>query len=246
MPSAKRAVLGNLGMHNISRNPGIGVTLESTIGITAAKVDKLGLDIRSFRVPLTRSVQKVMAPSFVENFNHGGRPDPWEPLSDATREIHQRMGWEGGSVLVLTGKLRRVMGQLNIWTINTKAAIIKGLPESVWYGEIHQGGYEGSSSMSALIKKTGSARAALEHIQAQQRSVLANATLGRTVGKGKTTGSRTLRVQGVGSTMRGGGAASIPARPFIMFQDEDQDRVTEVFIEWLGERMAAAGFAVTP
>jgi len=244
VPSAKRAVLGNLGMHRIGANPSIGVTLEDTVGITAAKIDKLGLDIRSFRVPLERAVKNVMAPSLVENFNAQGRPDSWAPLSEATLEIRARMGWEGGSILVLTGKLRKTMGQFNIWTINTKAAIIKGLPASVWYGNLQNSGYEGAS-MASLIKKHGSAFKALQEIQDRQRSVLASATLGRTTGKKGPAGKRTLRVQSVGQAL-GGGAASIPARPFIMFQDEDHDAITEIFIEWLGERMVKAGFVVTP
>lgn len=34
----------------------------------------------------------------------------------------------------------------------------------------------------------------------------------------------------------------VPARPFIMFQEEDIDQAAEVFGDWLDERLARAGF----
>lgn len=119
-----------------------------SIGIVAKNVDRFGLDIRSFREPLKRSAQKVLGPSFQKNFDEGGRPQSWEPWSEATVEIRDRMGVVGGNLMVRSGKLRRVAGQLNIWTITPTAATIKNLPDSVWYGRLHQAGFKSSAGWS--------------------------------------------------------------------------------------------------
>jgi phage gpG-like protein len=37
-------------------------------------------------------------------------------------------------------------------------------------------------------------------------------------------------------------AASIPARPFVLFQPEDEEAIERVFSDWLDERIARAGF----
>jgi phage gpG-like protein len=214
--AAYRAIIGRLGMRS-GLNPattGVEMTFLPSIAITAGRIDKLGLDIRSFHEPLKRSVQRVMGPSFQKNFDAGGRPDPWEPLSEATLEIRQRLGHPSTSILIKTGALRKVMGQLNIWRITRKAAIITDLPPRVWYGAIHQAGYDGGS-MSARIKKHGGdASAAFRSIIDDQKNAM-----------------RT------GVPIKSGGAG-IPARPFVMFQDDDEDEITEIFMEWLQERIA--------
>jgi phage gpG-like protein len=112
----------------------IDIDIEPTIGILARKVDKLGLDIRSFKEPLKRAVQQVMIPSIRTNFLKHGRPR-WQPLTTATveRKGHARP-------LQDTGALMATMGQLNIWHIDGEKALIPDLPEAVWYGKVHQAG----------------------------------------------------------------------------------------------------------
>lgn len=120
-----------------------GITFQPTLGITARRIDKLGIDIRSFREPLKRSIQQVVAPSFQKNFDKGGRPS-WEPLSPDTEEVQQRLHGIGSHPpLVRTGHLRRRMGQFNIWTVNKDSAILRDLPADVRYGGIHQIGFPG-------------------------------------------------------------------------------------------------------
>lgn len=225
--------MGGLRLHrNITPQLLPIVTFEPTIGIVAGRIDKLGVDIRSFREPLTRAIKEVMIPSFRKNFDQGGRPESWPPLSEATLEIRQRRGVGGSDPLIRTGLLRRTMGQQNIWTIKKESAILKDLPAKVWYGAIHQAGYEGRS-MKALIKKTGSPRAALESIINQQLDVMERGIQFR------ASRGRELRYEGGGGTIRTG-AAEIPARPFVMYQDEDEDAIMEIFIKWLGERVDRA------
>jgi phage gpG-like protein len=126
----------------------IDMSFEPSIGISAKKLDKLGLDIRSFREPLRRSVKQVMAPSIRMNFDVGGRP-PWEPLQQNT--INRKKG--NASILIRTGALRRVAGQLNIWTITNNMALVADLPQSVWYGKVHQAGFGGGATKQVVRVK---------------------------------------------------------------------------------------------
>lgn len=190
------------------------VTFGPTLGIAAGRVAKLGLDIRSFREPLLRSIREVMVPSIRRNFDEGGRP-AWEPLADDTVE---RRDGESEPILVRSGSLRRVASQINIWDITTTSAVIRDLPQAVWYGKVHQAGYEGNS-MAALVKKhSGDVVAA---------SAAHTAKITAAISSG---------------TQLAQGAVSIPARPFLVFQDEDDAAINAVFDAWLEERITLAGF----
>lgn len=107
-----------------------------SIGISARSMIVFGMDIRSFRVPLKRSIQQVIAPSFKKNFEAGGRPERWMPLADYTVEVRN----SSQPILVRSGLLKRTMSQLNIWTIDTTKAALLDLPPKIWYGKIHQFG----------------------------------------------------------------------------------------------------------
>jgi phage gpG-like protein len=131
-----------------------------SMGISAARVDKLGLNIKSFREPLKRSIQQVMAPSFRKNFDVGGRPK-WEPLADYTIEKRD----SATPVLIRSGLLRRTIGQFNIWTVDTQKAAILDLPQKIWYGKIHQGGYGSRTRRGSTGRTKGQIKAA--HIPAR-------------------------------------------------------------------------------
>jgi phage gpG-like protein len=196
-----------------------------SIGIAAGKIDKMGIDIRSFREPLKRVVQQVMAPSFLKNFDESGRPDKWEPLSDATMLIRGREGYQGDKPLVRTGLLRRTMGQLNIWTITTVNATIQKLPDKISYGAIHQGGFEGvgvGRKMSGYVKK---AKGDLREAQSllDDDLIMAMRT-GTKLGGGART------------------ANAIPQRQFALIQDEDREEIERIFVDWMRERAVGAGF----
>lgn len=118
------------------------ITFEPTIGIAAGRIDKLGIDIRSFHEPLKRAIKEVMIPSFFINFDVGGRPR-WAPLSEGTMEVRKHWGYQGIAPLLWTHKLFRVTQQQNIWTVGKDSAYIADLPSKVWYGKIHQAGMEG-------------------------------------------------------------------------------------------------------
>ena len=127
-----------------------------SIGFATAKIDKLGLDIRSFRVPLERSIREVMIPSIRRNFDEGGRP-AWEPLADATLLMRELHGFSGSDPLIKTGTLRRVATHVNIWTVTPNFAVINDLPQKVWYGKVQQAGTGNTSPFTPVVKR-GKAR----------------------------------------------------------------------------------------
>ena len=63
----------------------------------AFQLDNLSHKLGSYRVPFTRSVREVLAPSIKQNLNDGGRP-PWKALKDSTvrRKGHNRPLIRGG------------------------------------------------------------------------------------------------------------------------------------------------------
>jgi phage gpG-like protein len=136
----------------LSRAKGIDIQFTPSLAIIAGNIDKLGVDIRSFRVPLKRAVKEVMIPSIRKNFDAGGRP-AWTPLADATIE---RKG--NNSILINSGALRRQMGYQNIWTITKDYAIIQDLPQSIWYGKVHQAGADIGASSSRAVKNITTGR----------------------------------------------------------------------------------------
>jgi phage gpG-like protein len=220
---SKQSVLGKLGILNgvtPAMIPNVDIEFSPSVLITANKIDRFAGKISSFREPLTRAVKEILIPSFRANFEEGGRPDHWEPLSADTLEIRSRLGGDGDSPLIRTGALEAAATSMSPWKIGDAAAVFTSLPANVWYGTIHQGGYEGKS-MRSLAKKTGSAGAALQNIINQQKAAMRG-----------------------GSTISGGGAPAIPARPFILVQDEDEDAITELFIEWVDQQLQEAWPAI--
>jgi phage gpG-like protein len=201
----------------------VSFEFKPTLGILARDVDKFGIDIRSFREPLRRAVKEVMIPSIRKNFTQQGRPG-WEPLAEDTQLLRERLG-QTGPILRRSGALMRNMGYTTMWTINEEYAIIKDLPQRVWYGKVHQ---EGVSSMRTRLRnetqkaaKKGFKISPGEAAKRVQKQIDADILSGKASKHGTT---------------------NIPARPFVMFQDEDYDAIEAVFNKWLAERAARAGW----
>lgn len=212
--SAKQSVLGKLqlmGGVTPSMAPRLELVFQPTLVIAAGRIDAAGAELANgFVEPLTKAIREVMMPSIQQNFASGGRP-AWEPLSESTLEIRRRFGVGGTRTLYVTGRLENVASSFEIWTITRAFATIRDLPPSVWYGKIHQAGYEGQNSMKRRLRKTGGdVGAAHESLMADQISAMRS-----------------------GTTLGGGGVAAIPARPFIVFQPEDEDEITQIFIDWM-------------
>lgn len=116
------------------------VTFGPTLGLAAKRIDKLGLDIRSFRVPLTTAIKEVIAPSIRHNFEVGGRPT-WVPLASGTIYNRAHKGYGPTPVLMRSRSLYRVAGQMNIWDVTRDSAVVRDLPQRVWYGKVQQEGH---------------------------------------------------------------------------------------------------------
>lgn len=131
-------MLSGVGMGSSAN---ISIDFSPSPFIVAAEFDKLGVNIKSFKEPLTRAIKTVMVPSFRENFDVEGRP-AWDPLTDATIARRTYEGFDAGPILERTGTLRKVASQMNIWKIDGRAgtAFIADLPDRAWYGKVMQSG----------------------------------------------------------------------------------------------------------
>jgi phage gpG-like protein len=175
------------------------------MAMSAKAFSTLDADIRSFREPLKRSIQQVIAPSIGQNFVSHGRPEAWHPYAEATINMKAndpKNKFGPDDILRRSGLLWKTMQQFNIWTVTTTQAAILQLPEKIWYGALHQAGF-GISAADV------------------------------TPSKGAFLSPDELRNLG------GAGTINIPARPFVMFQTQDIDRIQEVFANWLQERVDA-------
>ena len=193
-------------MRQIAGAMGLTFEFRPSPAIFAGKIDKLGLDIRSFREPLTRAVKQVVIPSIRENFNASGRPDPWPELSQATWDSRAARGWSGGDILLLSGLLVRTATQFNIWTITEQSATVRDFPQKAWYGKVHQAGFGGVSGPKTVRK----------------------------IIKGK---GGIIKWSGGRDTEASQGYVNIPARPFMLLQEEDKDKIQKIFEDWLEERI---------
>lgn len=102
--------------------------------VLAADFAHFGLQVKSFREPLKRSIQQVIAPHIQAAFEVGGIP-PWAPLAESTLEYKGQQGYPS-TPLTATGKLKRIAGQLNAWTITTETATFENLGAAE-YGVFH-------------------------------------------------------------------------------------------------------------
>jgi phage gpG-like protein len=115
------------------------------------------------------------------------------------------------------------MGQQSRWTITEEAASIQDLPDDIWYGKVHQ---EGLGGIRTRIGRTLKANPGMSPAQASKRVM---SSIDRDILSGKARTHST---------------SNIPARPFVMFQDEDIDAIYDVFQTWLGERAFSAGWVL--
>jgi len=179
-----------------------------SLSIMAKRIDRIALGVSDFKVPLERAVREVMIPSIRRNFEVGGRP-PWDPLADDTIERRQASGYTSDQILVRTGDLERGATSFSIWTITDVSATVRDLPQDIWYGKVHQAGFEGATS-------AGSSRLGVSFVNSGMSLREIADAVGRSSGE----------------------LANIPPRPFILFQDEDLSKIDRIFAEWIGEVVA--------
>ena len=189
-----------------------GWSFQPAPGIVAKDIDKLGLDLQSFKVPLVKAIRLVMMPSIRKNFEQGGRPDPgWEPLAPYTINV-RGTAWP---ILVRSGALKRVASSFAIWTIGQTSASIRSMPSSVWYGNLHQAGY---GSIGQIARRQLGPRATAQDIEDRAMELF----MGATPAKKQTK-------------------ITIPQREFALFQESDVEKIQEIFIDWVEERADKVG-----
>lgn len=102
----------------------------------------LAKGFRTYRVPLTKSVESVMIQHIIHQFEVGGEP-PWEPHAESTEERRSRQGTLGGypqDILVETGTLFDAAVAKARWTITGEEAFFSNLPTRAQYGVFHMTG----------------------------------------------------------------------------------------------------------
>jgi len=197
---------------------GLSFEISPSPVILVAELEGIAHELEDFKKPLKESIKNVMVPSIRKNFEAEGRPEPWVPLSQATlnRRRYDASGTTSG-ILSRTAKLRRRAASQKIWKIEKTDAYVQDLGEDVWYGKLHQEGFEGGGSAIGRIVKGG-----VPQIPSYNPR--------------KMTGRHVI-VEGY--------AGDIPARPFLLIQDEDVDAIEEEFDKWLTETFAAKGWPMT-
>lgn len=210
--------------------------IRPSVGIVAKDVDRLGLDIRSFREPLMAIVKQVMIPSIRENFVQEGRPK-WTELADST--VTARKGARG-PILSRTGTLARRASQFNIWSIGETSATIRRLPDDAFYGVYHQAGATrdtgggSNNNVSILHAKGPEAKKLIGKFIPKAAKELG---IAGAIGEGD---KQRVLARALGMAMDTG-TWTLPARPFIMYQDSDIPKMEAIFGAWMEERARKVG-----
>jgi len=229
-------VAGAVSMLRFDTIKSIKWEIRPSVGIVAKDVDRLGMDIRSFRVPLEAIVREVMIPSIRTNFSQQGRPK-WAALADST--VKARHG-ATGPILNRTGLLARRAGQFNIWDIGTTSATIRRLPADVFYGVYHQAGAERENASGS------NNNADILHEKGPEAKKLINKFIphaAKELGiKGPIQEGDKKRVlaRALGMALDEG-TWVLPARPFIMYQDSDIPKMEAIFGKWMEDRARRVG-----
>lgn len=205
--------------------------IRPSVGIVAKDVDRLAMDIRSFKEPLATIVRTVMIPSIKENFATEGRPK-WAQLADSTVAARKA----SHPILQRSGLLERRATQFNIWDIGTTSATIRALPPDAFYGVYHQAGAErgtggGSNNNNEAMSRLG--------VKA------GNELLGKFIPKaaaelGPKASPARIKARAIGMAMDEG-TWTLPARPFIMYQNSDIPKMEAIFGAWMTERAIRSG-----
>jgi phage gpG-like protein len=116
--------------------------------IDATNIDKLSTSVKSFREPLTLSLNSVVQPAIVANFAAQGRPR-WQPLAASTlisrnplrtTRKNSKARSSGNKILDRTGRLKNIATQKNLWEIRDDQLTFRVVffTQKVTYGAFHQ------------------------------------------------------------------------------------------------------------
>lgn len=168
--------------------------------------------------PLMLRLGIVMMRSVDKNFRAQGRPRAWAPLSDATLKRRRKSG-AGARILQDTGRLRLSIVRAQegaegaVWSL-TRNSLTMG--SNLEYANIHQRGG---------VVKMKPRRMTLTFAKRKGKTLFATS-------EGKIKGRRHAVVKTMDVTISGH-EVHIPARPFLLFQDEDARGVARAMASYL-------------
>lgn len=219
--------------------------IRPSVGIVAKDIDRLAMDIKSFKQPLTSVVKMVMIPSIKKNFKVGGRPS-WDPLAENTIIARNYSAWP---ILVRTGRLQRRATEFGIWDIGQTSATIRSLPDDVFYGAYHQAGADHGENPASGVGDLLREELALGHkfkdiskASPQLRKIIGKFIPHAQKELGEGASNQKIVARALGMAVDAEGTQwSLPARPFITYQDSDVDKATQIFLDWMTERAIKSG-----
>lgn len=202
----------------------VDITLQDTEFL--ALLQRISHYTEDFR-PLLLRLGIYMMRSIDKNFRAEGRPREWERLSEATLK-RRRKGGRGARILQDTGRLRLSVVRADkgadgaVWDL-TKTSLTMG--SNLEYANIHQKGG---------VIKMPPRRMTLTFAKSKGKTLFASST-------GKIKGRRHKILKTTTVTLSGH-EIHIPARPYLLFQDEDSKGVARVMSTYLEQvlRPAAA------
>lgn len=179
--------------------------------------------------PFFLTVIPVLHRSIIANFRVGGRPRRWAPLSLSWKERRRREGTLGGGpfgqpILQRFGTLRQSIGTVNRMTNDglEYGTNLRKAP-TLQFGRGPMSGVANVKSHWRFVQGRGTAFGRTARTRAARGAARARFR----------AGARHVRVRGHRRRFHFG---PIPARPFILFQDEDVRRILHM----------AAAFAFDP
>ncbi len=200
--------------NSITELGGFNLFFKPSIAFTTAKIDQLGMSLESFKEPITKSILEVMKPSILENFTSGGRPK-WDTLSKKTIAKRMKAG-TGITILMETKNMFNNVTAAGNWAMSNTTAVYTGkaLNAAAPYAKYHQSGTGGKGKkIKREVFKKGDVRTIKRGGNVSAQQILADIK------------------------NRGGNYTGVPARPFLMFQEEDKIKIQAIFAEWLGEQV---------
>jgi phage gpG-like protein len=207
--------------------------IRPSVGLVAKNLGDLGLALESMRVPLTIAVREVIIPSIRHNFESNGRPR-WEPLAPNTVKAR---GGSASPILHITGALEEAATSFEIWAIGDTTATVRSLPEDVFYGLYHQAGSEakGSGSNVAILSRLAPGSQAAEAFLSKFKA-MAQKELG------PNASAEHIHNRAVGLVIDSDTYNwQLPARPFILWQEEDLPKIEAIFSAWMEREARRVG-----
>ena len=209
------------------RYGGPGTAVDFGVVIDNAEVLALleeGLRRGADFTPPLKKIMVVLLQSEAATFAAGGRPDPWEQLKPST--IARRRKGRSGAVGIaqILQDTRHLLLSVTAKSAKDSIRIITPLMlvmgTRVSYGPKHQYGDPGGEKVTEQVKRHRRKRHR-RHVEVRRTATSI------------TTASQIVKAHWVRAHTRVVVTKRIPARPFVVVQDEDIDKIIEILRDWV-------------